>query len=191
LTTEPTWALCLGGAAEVWEDVRALEELVGPWPGIVIAANDVGASWPRPLDHWVSLHAYKLPRWIALREGRGYPGGFLAWGLSRDASCVHYTVVPWGGGSSGLLAVQAAQMMGCTRAVLCGMPMTPTPHFGETQERFHPQWFAATAYWVAWKRNAHRMLGWVTSMGGRTRELLGAPTAAWLHERGGQAGVSS
>ena len=181
IVDEPRWALCLGGAAEVWTDVAALEALIGrPWPGLVIAANDVGAHWSRRLDHWVSLHAYKFPRWTVARDVRGYPNGYALWGRSRDAAHVHRVVEPWAGGSSGMLAVQAAHELGCTRAVLCGVPMTMTAHFPGAEERFHAVWYAANGHWTAWRKQAARMEGWVKSMSGRTRELFGAPEIGWL-----------
>src|SRR5688572_6460764 len=57
VVTQPHYALLLGGADCVWDDVNALESMLGStWPGIVIAVNDIGAMWPRRLDHWCSLH---------------------------------------------------------------------------------------------------------------------------------------
>lgn len=188
----PQWALVLGGAACVWADVAAWETLYGaPWDGLVIAANDIGAHWPRELHHWVSLHPNKFKKWEALRNPivQRLPFGshyWVTWGKEQNLAGGPITdkvLVPWPGGSSGMFAVQVAKEVGCTRVVLCGAPMTTTPHFKQTQESFAPQWKQANAHWRVWPRQAHRMLGWVRSMSGRTQESLGAPTLEWLLAR--------
>lgn len=80
-----------------------------------------------------------------------------------------------------MLAIQVAQVLGCERAVLCGMPMTATPHFVEsTVQRQGQPWTAVAGHWKAWGRELGRMQGWVRSMSGRTQETLGAPTLTWL-----------
>lgn len=173
----------LGGASCVWDDVTALEEIYGKeWDGLVIAANDIGAHWPRRLDHWVTLHAYKLGRWAELRKRYGFPDGYVTWGRDNAVPEPRRTdsvLVPWGGACSGLFAVQVAEELGCVRTVLCGIPMTVTPHFAETTERFAAEWHGAGGYWAAWQR--HRdLMPCVRSMSGRTQELLGAPQKEWL-----------
>lgn len=174
-------ALCLGGGAEVWEDVRRLEMLCGPWDGLVIAANDIGSHWPRALHHWVTLHPTKMQPWIDLRREQGFPDGFKTWGGKvRGTINGMEFITPWSTGSSGMLAVQVAALLGCERAVLCGIPMTPTAHFAESQERFGPVWYSALSHWRAWRDMKFRMEGWVRSMSGNTKELLGEPTSDWL-----------
>lgn len=182
----PEWALILGGAEEVWEEVLAWEQLYGrPWDGLVIAANDVGSHWPRSLDHWVTLHPDKFKAWKALRAQYAFIDGsetYETWG--RRARGFDHNVRPWAGGASGMLAVQVAQILGCTRAVLCGIPMTPTSHFVESTVQVPEKpWSAVAGHWRAWERELPRMQGWVRSMSGRTEERLGAPTLAWLLEQ--------
>lgn len=183
----PEWAMCIGGGSCVWDDVLQWEAIYGQqWDGLVIAANDVGAHWPRPLHHWVTLHEAKLPRWWDLRERSGHPmePRPVRWGHSARSSRMKSAhldrcITAWNGGSSGMLAAQVALHLGCTRVVLCGIPMTMTPHFAETRERFHSQWLAANGHWKAWSRERGKLID-VRSMSGRTRELLGEPTREWL-----------
>ncbi len=185
---QPKWALVLGGADCVWDDVLNWEAEYGAqWDGVVIAANDVGAHWPRELHHWASLHPEKLRGWMELRARHHLPMEEwpMRWGsagrLRTANGLIDRRIEPiWPGGSSGMLAVQVAQTIGCTHVVLCGIPMTPTAHFGETHLRFDKEWAAASGHWRAWKRHKPNMLGWVRSMSGRTQELLGAPTREWL-----------
>lgn len=178
------WALILGGASCVWDDVKQFELLYGhEWDGLVIAANDIGSWWPRGLDHWVSLHPNKFHRWKQDRQANSLPSAAKTWGRPgqyNEPVTWDESIVPWPGGSSGLFAVQVAQYVGVERAILCGIPMTMTGHFAETKERFHPTWYAATAYWTAWSRHKQHLATWVRSMSGKTMEMLGAPTLDWL-----------
>jgi hypothetical protein len=181
------WALILGGASGVWDDVVAWEKLYGKqWDGLVIAANDVGSHWPRELHHWVSLHPTKFKRWRELREQQQLPGGVITtWGREldpREPQKSDHILLPWFGGSSGMFAIQVAKEIGCTRAVLCGIPMTQTPHFQQTGESFAPNWLQSNSHWRVWPRYQERMLGWVRSMSGRTQELLGVPSLEWILE---------
>lgn len=174
-------ALILGGAAGVWEDVQALEESMGRWDGIVCAVNDVGAVWPREFQHWVSLHPEKLPDWVEHRERAKHPEfGGITWSRTGKSG-VDRVLQPRGAGSSGLLAVQAMRAIGVDRIVLCGMPMSPTPHFAESLEhRSGKPWTGCRAHWLAWKADGAWLSGVVKSMSGRTREFLGAPDREFL-----------
>lgn len=193
--TQPRHALILGGAECVWEDLRALEQLMGrPWDGIVIAANDIGAHWPGRLDHWVTLHPENFVKWITLRRELGHQDGFTTWtpqnklpklkGIPQPVT--HRPVQNFAAGASGLLAcVVALEKLGCVRGVLCGIPMTSTPHFAESKSQVKGRkWSAADAHWKAWKdaKVLAKLAGRVKSLSGRTRDLLGAPDLQWLGE---------
>lgn len=182
----PEYALCLGGADCVWDDVLAWEAIYGrQWDGFVIAANDIGSHWPRELDHWATLHPHKLEKWKEQRVSHGLSiNGVVTWSGARrrQAPQTDEAIVAWAGGSSGLLTVQVAWALGCTRAVLCGIPITATAHFAETTERFGRQWAGAAGHWRAWNRCKDKLDGWVRSMSGRTKDLLGSPTLEWLLE---------
>lgn len=183
-------ALVLGGGPHVWDEVIAFERLYGQqWDGIVIAANDVGVHWPRDLHHWCSLHPDKLvqkdpnhPRrypWVQQRMLNGFSMDFVTW--SRRDKLTDRQVQPWGGGSSGLLAVAVAFALEAPRIILCGVPMTKQPHFEESG--VHNQklvWASADNHWRVWQGWATKMQGRVRSMSGRTQELLGMPDSEWL-----------
>lgn len=190
----PTHALVLGGADCVWEDLKALEALMGrPWDGIVIAANDIGSHWPGRLDHWVTLHPENFTRWIQDRRANGYPDGFRAWTpqnkmkkLKGQPNVPHTALNNIGAGSSGMFGVAVAlQGLGCTRVICAGIPMTKTPHFEQSKVQVRGRkWEAADAHWKSWKedKTAALLKGRVKSMSGRTMELLGMPTPEWLAE---------
>ena len=183
----PTWGLVLGGARELWEDVEALEALVqGPWPGVVVATNNAGVDWPGFIDHWVTCHPEKLHGidpdgtgdWIRKRRENGFPDGYKTWGR-RAPKLVDEVIADWGGGSSGFFALRVLHHLGCRRAVLCGVPMTKSPHYhGDQAGR---DWRHADLHWRSWGRHMHRVDGgWVRSMSGRTAERLGIPDLDWL-----------
>jgi len=176
----PEWAMVLGGGEAVWDEVLAWEEIYGSeWDGLIIAANDVGSHWPRPLDHWCTLHPDKFQLWRDQREAYGFEDGYLTWGRQRQH--MDYIVQPWAGGSSGMLAVQIAATVGCKKAILCGIPMTPTPHFLESiPHRRGAVWTSVAAHLRAWDKHLDKMVGWVRSMSGRTQEYFGAPDMEWL-----------
>lgn len=176
----PEWALVIGGGVDVWDEVLAWEEIYGKeWDGVVVAANDVGSHWPRHLDHWATLHPDKYRQWEPVRQQFGFNTDYITWG--RKARFAGRTVQPWAGGASGMLAVQVAQAVGCVRAIMCGVPMTQTPHFEESRVHVKGQpWKSVEGHWRAWAKHADKMQGWVKSMSGRTQELLGTPTMEWL-----------
>ncbi len=177
----PEWAIILGGGHEVWDEVLEWEALYGQhWDGVIIAANDVGSHWPRDLDHWCTLHPEKMAGWRTAREANNFSNSFITWG--RRAKIMDCQVRPWAGGSSGMLAIQVAQIVGCTKAILCGIPMTPTPHFAESVVHGPSPWKAVAGHWRAWTRQWAKMEGWVKSMRGRTKQEFGYPTLEWLHE---------
>ena len=182
----PTWGLVLGGAKELWDDVEALEALLhGPWPGVVVATNNAGVDWPKFIDHWVTRHPEKLHGidpdgtgdWIRKRKENGFPGGYKTWGR-RAPKLVDEVVDDWGGGSSGFLSLRVLRHLGCRRAVLCGVPMTVTPHYHGDQKG--KDWRHADLHWRSWIRHIHRVEGWARSMSGRSAERLGVPDLDWL-----------
>lgn len=198
-------ALCLGGAERVWCDVEALARLARlptvdhehgkpcrkhgrtshriptDWPGPVIAANDIGVHWPLRLDHLVSLHQEKIQQWRKQRKEHRYPQDYLVW-LTENKKLSDRVLPFRHKGSSGMYAPWVARHLGATGSVLCGIPLTPRPHFRESREHKEARgWPHAEKYWEVWQECRDELLGWnVRSMSGRTRELLGAPTRPWL-----------
>lgn len=176
-----THAMILGGASCVWDDVLALEALYGrPWDGLVVACNDIGSHWPRRLDHWVTLHAERLVGWQEVRKKYGHPNGYVTWGRKWQNRTDRF-LKPWAGGASGMYAAQVAYELGCRTVVLCGIPMTGTPHFSESLvHRDGQPWNAVAGHWRAWELHHNKLEGWCRSMSGRTQQLLSAPTREWL-----------
>lgn len=175
-------AVVLGGAECVWDDLEALEEMIGgPWYGTVIAVNEAGVHWPQYLHHWVTYHPEHFERWEAERVRLGGPPGYIRW-ARREEERVDRIAPPWEGGSSGRLAVAVASVLEpVDRVVLCGVPLTETPHFHD-RDNGEP-WQYADIHCRRWKAQVDKIEGWVKSMSGRTRDLLGAPTMEWIDGR--------
>jgi hypothetical protein len=177
-------ALVIGGGASVWADVRETEHMFGPdWWDLVVAANDVGCHWPRHLDAWATLHVEKMAKWRTERDEAGHPTGYVTYARAgKKRKGIDQTIpYPFGGGASGLLAVSVALHLGATRIVLCGVPMTRTPHFAESNVHLPSKpWSTPDSHWKKWVRSAPTLAPVIRSMGGRTAEKFGAPTAEWL-----------
>jgi len=165
-------ALVLGGAACVWDDLRQVPD---GWADVVLAVNDIGSHYPGVLHHWCSLHPEKFPAWEATRRALGHPGDWQKWGRNRaagvDVGPVDHTIDHWGGSSAGLAVRVALEQLSATHVVLAGCPQTQTPHYHNNRE-----WEHWDVYWADWLRLAgDGRLVRVTSLSGRTRDLLGAP----------------
>lgn len=203
-------ALILGGADCVWCDMGELERLVPSagwadyitpkpcfarktkkhripmnWPGPVIAINDIGVVFPGRIDHWVSLHPVKFPKWERMRARKRFPKGYVRWGKVGRSMNTDRTVEQWTPGYGGMFAATVARDgLGCEKAILCGVGMTNGPHFvGSTEHTYGKKWLGAAKSWPRWEKpeSKARMMGWLKSMSGNTRKLLGAPTAEWLN----------
>lgn len=175
-------ALVLGGAACLWDD---LADYAGPIDGVV-ACNEAGIEWPGELAAWVSLHPGFLESagWRQRREDAGRPAA-RAYYCHRTRphapSYVTETDLELPGqekgfsGSSGLLAVKVALVdLGFDRAVLCGMPITPSAHING-RDNWTAQPEAVDGFRQAWLQVAPEWRAKMRSMSGWTRILLGAP----------------
>lgn len=179
-------ALVLGGAACLHEDIDAYD---GPVDGVV-ACNEAGAEWAGELDAWVSLHPlyFRKKGWRKKRKDRGYPDAkrhmghpeafrnkttVMKW-MDPDVEAAPYRMTEEGpSGSSGLYAAKVALVdLGFDRIVLCGIPMTATPHFFDAAP-----WDSARSFQRAWLHVPIAYRKRMRSMSGWTRVLLGAPEA--------------
>lgn len=191
-------ALVLGGAKCVWDDLRELEEIVGgPWPGWVVAANDVATHDPRKLHPdielwdgtvhaWCSLHPRKFKKWKAERERAGLPPVGSTWSHSYRSLCDN-VLRERAAGSSGLFAVCVSRdRLGAEAIVCAGTPMTKMAHFDESREHQKDDaWTRAKHHFPRWEeRKENGELDSVRSLSGRTRKLLGAPDAGFLRLKG-------
>ncbi|ASY62517.1 hypothetical protein SJ05684_c10600 [Sinorhizobium sojae CCBAU 05684] len=174
-------AVVIGGGAPVWDELEQAESLCDF--DLLIAINDAGAKYPGIVDYWVTLHPEKLGIWAKQRQENGFAPARHhvahednTHAARRNAFPLSFMVPYTWPGSSGLFAVEVAiKKLGCEKIVLCGVPMTATPHFFD-----NVNWDAVAGFWDAWPIAYPHIKDKVRSMSGRTKELLGAPSRAWL-----------
>lgn len=176
-------ALCLGGGHTLLGDIRKLHD-AGHSYDAVFACNDAGSIWRGPLEGWVTLHPEKFGVWMQKRQANGLDDDFgpakQLWahrlhkpGPNAPEVRVTDFLFPGqkGSGSSGCFMAKVA-LIDCKfdRVILCGVPLTQTPHFFD-----HKDWVSANGFRRQWhgiqKPYLHRM----RSMSGWTRVLLGGP----------------
>ena len=168
-----------GTARCVWEDHKRLDNFHLPhweeWDTMTV--NDAVMYIPWEVNHAYSHDDEQLVHWIAGRRRR--------YQAQYDLEIIAHTVTPnkthgvieWpfpNTGTSGLGAAYVACGLGYDRIVLCGLPLDDSGHF------YDPPWIETNfsreeneRRWVRAKKEIFE--GRVTSMSGRTREILGAP----------------
>lgn len=174
-----TWALVLGGAACVFDDMVAAIDKLGE-PDVYVGVKDIAIDCPY-VTHWVTYHCDRIPRELEQRRKLGHPDPVKIWtypGVRVPRIPIEVDRLKVRGGSSGLLGA----LVGCTvasKAVLAGIPLDVNmPHYHD-KKRKRP-WTEGRLYKPHWEKHIHLLRGRVTSMSGFTRELLGEPTKEWM-----------
>lgn len=170
-------ALVLGGAPSVWRDFEAAQALTAGLHTVVVATNFAGRDFEGEIDVWATLHPELFEAWRAERAAKGLNTDYRAFAHRKHGGLKDIEVHPLGwSGSSGLFAAQvAAQALGASGVILCGVPMErEAGHFAVPGEwtlvdRYKPAWLAAKEAGLP-----------VRSVGGWTAELFGEPDADWL-----------
>lgn len=180
--------LVAGSARGVWEDLALFGRVDdGAWD--VMALNVMGAFYPGRLEHWASLHPEHVGGLARLRrdvvDGREthfHTSRPFMPAPERPAEGAR----PWHawafanlGGTTGAFAALVGLGLGYDRVVLAGVPMDNSGHF------YDAPWVRGTGtfafgdpnYQTVWCELRDRVFeGRVTSLSGRTRDWLGAPS---------------
>ena len=168
---QPRVALVLGSAACVYDDVEEALSL-GEFAGIV-GCNLIGRYWPGVMTAWCTLHPAHIKPWANRRREDGLPDHEQIYTHEGHPYRFPGQTLP---GSSGLFALKVAlDDLGFDRAVLCGIPMDPRPHFNDEKT-----WYASMEYQVAWGQAFPYIRERARSMNGWTADLLGRPTEDWI-----------
>lgn len=173
--------LVLGSALRLMDDANAALDLA-PVDGIV-AVKGAGAVWPGDLDAWVGLHPEMMLEDMRLRAFRGYPPAKLVYVHDKasldspkfDRRIDYLFPGQTKSGSSGLFGIKVALELGFDRVVLCGVPLVREAGKIDKGEIWH----GADSFKAGWKQALPHIAPFVRSMSGWTRELLGAPDAAF------------
>lgn len=178
-------AFVLGGAKTLREDWDNALKLTNAHT--YIATNETGRDFNGPLPHWVTLHTEKITKWYEeriMQTGDVPVGQFWTSNIKTLPNnnllnpYMFKHVTSWDG-SSGLLAVTVALALGYRKVILCGVPLDK-----KAGHYFSPDvpWMDGPRYRHAWITHQDEMYGFVKSMSGWTKALLGAPTKEWLSQ---------
>ena len=172
-------------SAACWKDDLETFTRAYRSPFDVIAVNDAGWLYEGVVDHWATLHPELFPEWLENRPDRDGVQFWTAPDRTRRFPLLDYnTIAHWGTGSSSLFAVTVALYMGYDRIVLCGVPMESQPHADGASTWEGEPWpdREVQIHREGWRYHRDK-LGAVRSMSGWTRDLLGAPSDAFLFDR--------
>lgn len=135
--------------------------------------NDMIAHFPHEAVA-VTLHREKLEGWMQTRVREGLPLISQVWGHRKYDRITNVTE-DWSG-SSGLFAVKIARMLGFTRIILAGVPMTADGNHFVRKVR----WNAVQGFRRGWERHKDEIAPYVRSVSGWTAEQFGKPTEDFL-----------
>ncbi len=182
-----TIALVVGSASCLWDDVSAAKSLCKF--DAVYCVNETGIQWPEAFDVWATLHPEFMGDYKAQRASRGLPNGYqvvappdkelgtVGKNLKADRRISYLYPGMNSSASSGGYAAKVALEDGHDRVVLAGVPMNNSEHF-----RRGEAWSQCGAFTIGFEQSVPFFAGRVRSMSGRSKELLGAPSAGWLTE---------
>ena len=166
--------MIVGSGHTVWGD---LIELQCPENQDIMCVNDIVMHYPGRVKHFYSNDHEFIPKWLAARRAQ----------LHKQFGAVDFVHTcnqgarynwPWPGhGTSSLGAVYTGLALGYDEIVLCGIPLDDGGHyFSPAKTNFLnevPVKNGVMKYWQTAKDKVFE--GRVTSMSGRTRDLLGSP----------------
>jgi hypothetical protein len=165
--------LITGSALCTLEDINAVMSARLIECDYMAIGLDAVDKYPHHIKYFATYHSEDI---LPAKERRRAIGGnddYLV--ISHEAKDTVGMVVPYKppSGSSALLGVQAAIILGYDKIVLCGCPLIGKSPKNNKYEDFHQGWEATDK----------GILSKVRSMSGWTRELLGEPTEEWLREK--------
>lgn len=196
--------MVVGSAPCLYEDVRAAREL---FPNAEVMAINEASGALEDVDHVLAGHSSKAEQFVRYRMSK-FPHCkrfrvHASWARVEEAPRDELPSVTdwWSGVNTGATsagkAIRIAQRMGFDRVVLCGCPLDTSGYFNpqETDALQREYQHLGKCARVGLKkdennrsvvryRDTFRKLaetewkGWVFSMSGLSRELLGEPVAA-------------
>jgi hypothetical protein len=170
-------AIILGGAESVLDEFTASVHMVCD-AGLTFenfCCNSMIGAFRLEIDHAVTLHPEMVSKWLLDRLNAGQmPPIKRMWAPKPFPGSTDHCFDRWEG-SVGLFAVKIARILGYTKVVLCGVPMTPVNHFLRQKP-----WREATQFRRGWNRYKSSLAPYVRSNSGWTEELFGTPTLEWL-----------
>ncbi len=181
--------IILGCSKNVWDDYHKASELFDSKKDYdVIAINDIGIQFKAEhVEHLVSVH-HQMP------------------GPMRDLRVVRITNSPYthskkaykgvdfvwndlvkSGGTSAMLAMKIAVLMGYKKIVLCGCGLDKTGHYYDPEfpEDNENGWFdeACRAPWKTFYKDNKEARRRVRFMSGELKKIYGEPSHDWVYNK--------
>jgi hypothetical protein len=181
-----TCALVIGCSANVWEEVKAAQELTTF--DAIYCVKLAGVHWKGGRFIWATLHPEFMNDYEAQRKALGLHSDYeIVAPLSSEvgmhgskgniARRVSYRYPGMdSSASSGGYAAKVALEDGYDRVVLAGVPMDSSSHFSRGKP-----WLQRDSFTIGFNKSVPHFAGRVRSLSGWTKEILGAPTPAWLN----------
>ena len=175
--------LILGSGSSVFGDIENAKEILSDQKFDVIAVNLSFLAYNGPIQHLISLHQERMPHFHEL--ARFLPEDRLAHIFTHshmDAPGVGTSwPIPDQSGTSSLFAVKVAILLGYTKIILCGVPLSGSHRFYDNPFQKHANNFSCPSISIPWKKAITEIFNdRVRSMSGKSLGLLGAPTKEWV-----------
>ena len=176
----PHRLMIYGTARCMWDDRKRVNEMLDNRTHHVMTINDAAIHiMGKPIDHIVSLHKEFLGNFKRIKMAARNLGESTTHcdKEGKDITCAwtFFNV----GGTSALFGAKIAIAMGYKKIVLAGCPLDNSGHYWEDPTRVGV--LGCGSIGMVWKDAVRDYLKpYVRSMSGRTRDLLGEPTAEWL-----------
>lgn len=164
--------LVVGSARGVWDDLMQVDVEFYD----IMTVNDVGMHLPFRVKYWYSNDSKMLPKWHEARR----PSLKLLYGDIPLYSCytgkgVTQVDVLNGQGTSGMNAAHFAVKLGYKKVVLAGVPLDNSGHYFDPPGK-RTNFELEEPDMGSWKyAKDNYFQGKVSSLSGRTEELLGRP----------------
>lgn len=171
--------LVIGSAKCVWEDLRRYDH---KHQGDRMGVNEMLQFFPGILQHGITLHPEKLPAWRFLpdQQAEKEHRPRMKVHSNHDVWPQHLVDYVWpihrDGGTSGIFGAIVGLLMGYSRVILAGIPCDRSPRFFDPYWKMHSLFGSETAN-NEWQMIKEVFQGRVTSLSGRTKDILGGPDA--------------
>lgn len=165
--------LIAGSGRDLWADLARAPESTH-----AMCVNFAGSFFPRPFEHWSTMHAENMPHWLAIRQADLPQGHIWTHGLIPWHGELDHVESKWdleaGPGCSGLFGCYVGLAMGYDAIVLAGVPEDGIGHFYDPPGARGT--YSNTGAEEQWTYARDRVFaGRVKSLSGLTRALLGEP----------------
>lgn len=180
--------LVLGGGRKVWEDYETAKGLFdGPQDYEIMCINDIAGQFKaETIEHIVSCHGELCGAFRTVRHEKSMLEHTWTHSDQKKAGVDRHWGINTCGGTSSMLAVKIAVVMGYKKIILCGIPFDDNGHYFDPpeKEKNRSTTFGDDTRFQIWKeflRDCQISKDRVRALNSRLTELYGEPTREWTH----------